>query len=472
MKAYTLFAALFLSASAAFVQTAAFNGFCDLGGVHAVTQGLPAANFQQTIIPSCTIAVYLTGTTTPATIYADAISTPLSNPFTANSELSIASGSWLFFAATGQGYDVVMSGGFPPLVYPNPVTLTDLMIGGGGGGGDLSGTLTPGYIPVATAPHTLGDSTIDQGIHDPTAVTVGDNFNAYAEGPSGGYVQLQTASTTGGVGGGDAQIDVASNPGTVDIFADSSDTSANGAGVYITNSPNEDGDGAISIDDYYCGEGCVVGGGISLETLSTQGISLDVMSDSGHPGVNGPINLAANNINLYTSAPANAQLNSSQICTMATGCGGSGSPSINVDGVTVSSPNLDSTAPVADSGYTLGTWKKSGSNISVEVPNATVTSTQSVVTSSRVLGTVYQNTTGSMMLVTVMFWSNRANDSFTVKSDSNSSPSTTTVSATAGNNSSITSAFGTTFAVLPGNYYVISSSYALTIDSWTEWTIG
>jgi hypothetical protein len=143
-----------------------------------------------------------------------------------------------------------------------------------------------------------------------------------------------------------------------------------------------------------------------------------------------------------------------------------------VDGVTVSSPNLDSTAPVADSGYTLGTWKKSGSNISVEVPNATVTSTQSVVTSSRVLGTVYQNTTGSMMLVTVMFWSNRANDSFTVKSDSNSSPSTTTVSATAGNNSSITSAFGTTFAVLPGNYYVISSSYALTIDSWTEWTIG
>ena len=51
---------------------------------------------------------------------------------------------------------------------------------------------------------------------------------------------------------------------------------------------------------------------------------------------------------------------------------GSGSPSINVDGVTISSPNLDSTAPVADSGYTLGTWKTSGSNISVEVPTSVI----------------------------------------------------------------------------------------------------
>lgn len=532
MKAYTLLVALFLSASAALAQTAAFNGFCDLGGVHAVTQGLPAANFQQTVIPSCTVAVYLTGTTTPATIYADATSTPLSNPFTANSGLSIASGSWLFFAATGQGYDVVLSGGIPPNTYPNPVTLTDLMIGGGGGGGDLSGTLTPGIIPVAIAPHALGDSSVDQDLTNGGSVTIGLNNPLY---PTTATCDGAECTVTVGnnyavdqnvllgddfsesclTDSGEVNVDTASS--TQFTFAED-ETSCTGVisstggtitnyyeGFIVNSDENRIAQFLHSGGAYIHNNTVVAGeplGDLSVGICLTTSTAGDCIGD--RPETDSDLMISSGmSLLLYSDSPADATLNDSQICTMATGCAVG---SVSVDGTAVSNPNLDSTTPVADSGYTLGTWKESGSNISVEVPAVTAsqvntllqgltgcntagylyspqsgicvapsggyTPTQSVVTSSRVLGTVYQNTTGSMMLVTVMFWSNRANDSFTVKSDSNSSPSTTTVSATAGNDSSITSAFGTTFAVLPGNYYVISSSYALTIDSWTEWTIG
>ena len=357
-----------LAVLAAHGQTAAFNGYCTQGGVSAQTSGLPSTNKLQGIIPQCDVEVFLTGTTTLATIYLDSSSTPLTNPFTADTL-----GKWLFYAATGQGYDVVMSGGFPPLVYPNPVTLTDLIIGGGGGCDcDFSGGHNTNTFIIDDVTDQSGDITVD-----------GIQLNE--TGTSG----IELSTTTGG----------------------------------------------ISLDS---------GGGISISDNSSNDIDID----ESLPGAN--IGISADNLYLASATPAQAELNSSQICTMATGCtfpesiqllaqvtpptppvntvqisapasvtaynvnmpgtqgagaltndgsgnlswvpGGSGSPSINVDGVTISSPNLDSTAPVADSGYTLGTWKKSGSNISVEVPNATVTSTQSVVTSSRVFGTIYQNT--------------------------------------------------------------------------------
>ena len=49
--------------------------------------------------------------------------------------------------------------------------------------------------------------------------------------------------------------------------------------------------------------------------------------------------------------------------------GGSVGSSLSVDGTAVSTPNLDSTTPAPDSGYTLGKWKQSGGNISLEVPS-------------------------------------------------------------------------------------------------------
>ena len=110
---------LFLAAAYVRAQTAALPGFCVNGATPSATSGLHSTNYLQGIIPRCLVQVFLTGTTTPATIYKDGLSTPLTNPFTAN-----ADGSWLFFAAINQGYDVLLSGGVPPNTYGVPRTLT------------------------------------------------------------------------------------------------------------------------------------------------------------------------------------------------------------------------------------------------------------------------------------------------------------------------------------------------------------
>lgn len=113
--------AIFLLTTSLYSQTAALNGYCNLGASKALTSGLSSSNYQQGLIPSCTVTVYLTGTTTLATIYSDSSSTSLSNPFTANTDAS-----WLFFSSVDQGYDVVLSGGVSPNVYTTSVTLTGL----------------------------------------------------------------------------------------------------------------------------------------------------------------------------------------------------------------------------------------------------------------------------------------------------------------------------------------------------------
>lgn len=107
-------------------QTGAIQQHCFKGGTKAVTSGLSSSNYLDGIIPSCTVTVYLTGTTTKATIFADGISTPLANPFTAHTSTSVDPGGWIFWAATNAGLDVVLSGGDAPNTYPTPVTLTDI----------------------------------------------------------------------------------------------------------------------------------------------------------------------------------------------------------------------------------------------------------------------------------------------------------------------------------------------------------
>ncbi len=110
----------FALATAVYGQNAALPvQFCQQGGTQAALSGLLSTNYQQGIIPSCTVTVYLTGTTTLATIYSNNSGTPLSNPFTASS-----TGQFLVFAAVNQGYDVVLSGGISPNTYPSPVTIT------------------------------------------------------------------------------------------------------------------------------------------------------------------------------------------------------------------------------------------------------------------------------------------------------------------------------------------------------------
>ena len=135
----------FLFAGRVSAQNAAFNGWCTLGGTQSLSSGIPSSNYLLGVIPNCLVTVYLTGTTTKATIYKDASSTPLTNPFNANVIGKTGTGQWLFYAVINQGYDVVMSGGNAPNTFPSPVTLTGLEVGGGGGGGVIA------YPPAGVA---------------------------------------------------------------------------------------------------------------------------------------------------------------------------------------------------------------------------------------------------------------------------------------------------------------------------------
>jgi len=121
------------AASAACAQVGAVQGHCYLGGQQALLSGMQSTNYQQGIVPGCTVTVYLTGTQTKATIYADSNETPLTNPFTANETLTLDPGGWLLYSATNQGVDITLSGGggnpsctTAPNCYTSPLTLTDV----------------------------------------------------------------------------------------------------------------------------------------------------------------------------------------------------------------------------------------------------------------------------------------------------------------------------------------------------------
>lgn len=119
-------------------QYASVNGNCNGGATTAALSGMQSTNYLQGQIQSCTVTVYLTGTTNLATIYPTATGGTLGNPFTAST-----SGQFLFYAATGAGYDVVGSGGnnnpsctTAQICYPSPtILLVDVFAGSSGGGG-------------------------------------------------------------------------------------------------------------------------------------------------------------------------------------------------------------------------------------------------------------------------------------------------------------------------------------------------
>jgi hypothetical protein len=94
------------------------DGWCQDGNSTVTIQGQNgnSVNKYQRSFPSCTVTVYLTGTTTLAQIFADDNGTSKPNPFSA-----APSGQWFFYAASGR-YDVKFSGGG----IPNPFTIGDL----------------------------------------------------------------------------------------------------------------------------------------------------------------------------------------------------------------------------------------------------------------------------------------------------------------------------------------------------------
>ena len=123
MKKYILFAILALSISV-IAQNVPISGYCTRGGVGATTQGMSSINFLQGIIPSCTVAIYISGSSpyTLATLYTQSGGAQ-ANPFTATNAASSNPGYWIAYAPTVQAYDIVLSGGIAPNTYPSPITL-------------------------------------------------------------------------------------------------------------------------------------------------------------------------------------------------------------------------------------------------------------------------------------------------------------------------------------------------------------
>lgn len=130
------------------------QGYCEDGGQTVTTDGRTSTTKVQRSYPSCTVTVYVSGTTTLATIYSDESSTPKANPFVADS-----TGAWFFYGAVGR-YDTKFSGGG----ITTPYTKSGLwvVVPGGGGGGGVSGSGTTDRIPKWSSTSSISNSIIGQ----------------------------------------------------------------------------------------------------------------------------------------------------------------------------------------------------------------------------------------------------------------------------------------------------------------------
>lgn len=84
-------------------------GFAEQGGHNVVVSGSSSSTKFQESYPGCTVTVFLAGTSTTATIYAnlsDPIGTTKSNPFTSDATTAY----WDFYAESTERYDVQFSG--------------------------------------------------------------------------------------------------------------------------------------------------------------------------------------------------------------------------------------------------------------------------------------------------------------------------------------------------------------------------
>lgn len=168
------------------------QGYCEQGGHVVVTSGLNSTTQVQQSYPQCTVTVYLTGTTTIATIFSDNNNTPLSNPFTADS-----TGHWGWYAANGR-YDVQLSGGG----IGSPFTIADILLADPAGGGTTVSSITAGTGISVNQP-TGAVTVTNSGVTSAAAgagisvsgstggVTISNTWGAIPSGTQTQYLRLQ-----------------------------------------------------------------------------------------------------------------------------------------------------------------------------------------------------------------------------------------------------------------------------------------
>jgi hypothetical protein len=121
------------------------QGFVENGNLVITVGGVSAAQKAQGSYPQAQVAVYLAGTTTLASIFADNLATPTpkANPFTAQTN-----GYFFFYAANGR-YDVTFSGGG----LAAPLTFGDILLADPAAGPTTVTSVTAG-TGISVAPNT------------------------------------------------------------------------------------------------------------------------------------------------------------------------------------------------------------------------------------------------------------------------------------------------------------------------------
>ena len=151
--ALILGATFFCGQASAQADRQALSGYCEDGGQTVTSAGVTSATKVQRSYPGCTVTVYVSGTATLATIYADLAGTPKANPFTANG----TTGYWFFYADPAR-FDVQLSGAGMSTTTRGGLWI----VASGGGGGGVTGSGTTNTVPKWTSSTALGDSIITE----------------------------------------------------------------------------------------------------------------------------------------------------------------------------------------------------------------------------------------------------------------------------------------------------------------------
>ena len=328
--------------------------------------------------------------------------------------------------------------------------------------GTISAISVPGGVTAVTGTAPIassGGSTPDISV---AAATTGALGVVRPDGTtitiSGGVISA--ASVPGGVTAVTGSAPIASTGGTTpDISVAAATTGALGVvrpdGTTITISG-----GVISAASVPGGVTAVTG---SAPIASTGGTTPDISVAAATTGALGVVRPDGTTITISGGVISAANLGT---VTAVTGSAPIASTGGTTPAISVATATTGALGVVQPDGTTItisgGVISASGGGVS----------TQNVVTGSRALSTVYQNTTGKTMFVTVQIQSAASNVNVDFMTDSSNPPVTEVGGLYSGSTISTFEALQGFFIVLPGNYYEVvnnGGAGSQTIINWTEW---